>query len=244
MSKTHTTSSRTIAKEIGQAHSDVKKIIVNRLKAKEILPEDAYENEYEYAYGKGMKKAVEFLLTEKGYAVIKEMYLHKYLKPPTSKPIMQKTKLDTNEMQVGQAQSFDLPNTGHIDRENFRDEFATVDTPNWKDTAKSAAFMEEPVHIIISDTEVANAEQVIQLAVQGKNQFVFRGAPIWIKRKYLEVLARARPESISTQEFTDTSGNRATRILKTMGLKYPFRVLEDKNPDGSRWLEAILKEQA
>lgn len=164
-------------------------------------------------------------------------------KPPTRQQFMQKTKLDTNEVQVGQNQAFDIPNTGHIDRENFRDEFATVDTPTWKDTAKLAAFMEEPVLVVISDTEAQNAEQVIQLAVQGKNQFIFRGTPIWVKRKYLEVLARARPESITTQEFTDASGNRATRILKTMGLKYPFRVLEDKNPDGSRWLETILKEQ-
>lgn len=242
MSETHTISSRTIAKEIGQPHKDTKTIIANRLKLKDMLPEDAIENEYEYPYGKGMKKAIEFLLTEKGYAVIKEMYQHKYPKQTMSKPIMQKTQLDTNEMQVGQNQAFDIPNTGHIDRENFRDEFETVDTPTWKDTAKLAAFMEQEVLIVISDTELPNAEQVIQLAVQGKNQFVFRSKPTWVKRKYLEVLARARPEAISTQEFTDASGNRATRIHKTSGQKYPFRILEDKNPDGYRWLECILKE--
>lgn len=149
---------------------------------------------------------------------------------------------DTNEHEVGQKQAFVLPTTGKLDRNDFHDEFATVDTPNWENKAKMLAFMEETVEIIISDSDRDNAEQVIQLNVNGINQFLFRGIPCRIKRKFVEVLARARPEAISTPEFIDVTGNRATKILKTMGLKYPFRVLTDSQ-DGHRWVESLLREQ-
>lgn len=152
---------------------------------------------------------------------------------------MKKT-LDTNEKQIGQDQSFNVPNTGSINRDDFRDNFEIMDTPNW-DKIRTLKFMEEMVEIEISETDKENAEQTIQLSNNGINQFLFRGVPQYIRRKFVEILARARPVSISTPEFTDATGGRATKIVKTQGLKYPFRVLTD-TPEGHRWCESVLKE--
>lgn len=149
---------------------------------------------------------------------------------------------DTNEMQVGQEQSFDMPATGHIERSEFLDKFELVDTPVSSEKIKNLAFNEEMVEIVISEDGNRNAEQVIHVSNNGTNQFFFRNKAIWVRRKFVEILARARPESLSTPEYTDPMGNRATRIVKTHGLAYPFRVLNDKNPDGQRWLESILRE--
>ena len=151
--------------------------------------------------------------------------------------------IDTNDLQVGQEQSFDIPITGDIDREDFRDQFETVDTPEWQDKARILAFMEEPVKIRISPETSPNAEQIFQVSVNGVNQFFVRDTIQTVKRKFVEVLARARPETLSTPEYIDSTGNRATRIHKTYGLRYPFSVLHDPNPDGHVWLEAILREQ-
>jgi hypothetical protein len=151
-------------------------------------------------------------------------------------------ELDTNELQVGQTQSFDVPTTGSIDRDDFHDQFETVDTPNWKEQAKTLAFMEEIVAVRVHESENPNAEQLIQTSVNGINQFFIRGEVQKVKRMFVEVLARARPENVTTPEYVDAKGNRATRIVKTHGLKYPFSVISDRNPDGHAWLEGILRE--
>lgn len=134
-----------------------------------------------------------------------------------------------------------MPATGSLDRENFRDEFEIQDTPVSDDRLKNLAFNEEPVQVVISEDGNPNAEQVISLSVNGVRQFLRRGESTWIKRKFVETLARARPGAITTPEYIDASGARATKIVTTYGLSYPFRVLNDANPDGARWLESILK---
>ena len=148
---------------------------------------------------------------------------------------------DTDELDLGMTQEFVIPSIGKLDRTEFRDEFESVDTPNWKELAKMESFYDDEVEIVISDTDAPNAEQIIQLSVNGTNQFLIRGVPQIIKRKFVEVLAHAQPENLSTPEFIDPNGNRATKVVKTRGLKYPFRVLRDSSPDGRRWLESILK---
>jgi hypothetical protein len=151
-------------------------------------------------------------------------------------------RIDTNELQVGQEQSFNMPASGAIKHSDFHDNFEVVDDPMWKDQAELMAFMEELVEIVVSEDNHPNAEQVINLSVNGINQFVFRGKPQVIKRKYIEVLARSRPESLSTPEYTDANGNRATRIVKAHTLRFPFRVIKDMNPKGGRWVENLLRE--
>lgn len=148
---------------------------------------------------------------------------------------------DTDELDLGMTQEFIIPSVGKLDRTEFRDEFESVDTPNWKELAKMEAFYEDEVEIVISDTDAPNAENIIQLSVNGVNQFLIRGIPQIVKRKFVEVLCHAQPENLSTPEFIDPNGNRATKVVKTRGLKYPFRVLRDSSPDGRRWLESILK---
>lgn len=156
---------------------------------------------------------------------------------------MARPRSNTEEMQVGQAQSFDIPLTGSINPEDFKDNFEIVDGPQYDDQAKLLKFMEEPVKVMINDNGMPNAAQTIQLSVQGVNQFLIRGVPICIKRKFVEILARAKTEILQTPEYLDASGNRATRLTKSHVLLHPFSILEDRNPNGSKWLENILKEQ-
>jgi hypothetical protein len=152
-----------------------------------------------------------------------------------------KTVADTDDLDLGMTQEFVIPSVGKLDRTAFLDEFESVDTPNWKELAKMEAFYDDEVEIVISETDAPNAENIIQLGVNGVNQFLIRGIPQIVKRKFVEVLCHAQPENLSTPEYIDPNGNRATKVVKTKGLKYPFRVLRDSSPDGRRWLESILR---
>jgi len=153
---------------------------------------------------------------------------------------MAKNIIDTREEVVGQNQVFDLPAAGKVG--DLIDVVKSVDTPRMKVKAAEMAFMDEYVTVQIADTGSPNEEQYVQLGNNGTPQFVERGKPQKIKRKYVEVLARAKRGAVQTPEFVDASGARSTRIVKTPTLAYPFQVIMDKNPNGRAWLQRILAE--
>jgi len=152
-------------------------------------------------------------------------------------------RIETENQQIGQAQSHVIPTTGDLDRSDFASEFTTVDTPMQSDHVKELLFMEELVCIEIpKGRDAKNEEQFIDVGNNGVRQFIERGKAQWVKRKFVEVLARAKREEITTPEFTDATGARATRIDRTPALIHNFMLIEDKNPNGRAWLSRILAE--
>ncbi len=149
---------------------------------------------------------------------------------------------DSQEHKHGQDQEFVVPPTGNINPQDFRENFETVDTPTWTEKAKNLAFNEELVEVVITDENNPYAEQVIELGVDGVKQFMIRGKPQWIKRKFLAVLIGANPGTLSTPEIIDPSGHRTTKIVVMHGSKYPYRILQDKNPDGFAWAQRLAME--
>jgi hypothetical protein len=130
-----------------------------------------------------------------------------------------------------------------LDRSDFASKFETVDTPLSSDHAKELLFMEEYVTVLIPAGNNPDAEeQFVDVGNNGVRQFIQRGVEQRIKRKFVEVLARAKREKISTPEFTDATGARATKIVRTPALIHGFQVTEDKNPNGHAWLRGILAE--
>lgn len=154
---------------------------------------------------------------------------------------MRRKTVDTDELEVGQARESEIVANGH-NGQSFREDFETVDTPRDSYALKMEAFMNEDVEIEISETDNPAAEQLIHLGVNGRNQFLWRGVPQIVKRSFVEVLARAKVANIQTPEIVDPNGNRATSIRTLRGLRYPFRVLFDPNPNGGKWLQGVMKE--
>lgn len=105
--------------------------------------------------------------------------------------------------------------------------------------AAHLAFMEEKMEIMVHESTDANAEPIVQVGVNGINQFFPRGEPVQCKRKFVEVLARARETSISTQTIT-TDRDVINRINRHTALRYPFSVIRDENPKGAAWLKSVL----
>ena len=82
-----------------------------------------------------------------------------------------------------------IPATGPIDRSQFSDIIEPVDMMTVNEKIKNLAFMEEPVDVIINESDNPNAEQTIQLLCNGVSQFMIRGQMQTIKRKFLAILA-------------------------------------------------------
>lgn len=136
-----------------------------------------------------------------------------------------------------------LPASGSIRKE--LDELSAIevhDKPLGTDYADALAFMEEKVTVMIHESSDVNDENPVQLACNGVNQFFFRGQEQDVKRKYVEILARAKRSRISTPEITDGSGARTNAIRKATSLRYPFSVLYDANPKGPSWLKSVMAE--
>jgi hypothetical protein len=120
----------------------------------------------------------------------------------------------------------------------------------FNDKAAQLAFNEEVLTIQLHGTTDPNAEPMVFLAVNGVGAgpngipWLPRDKPIAIKRKFVERLCRARPVAYGNVEKTNELGERYIDYPKTSALKYPFSVIEDKNPKGGKWLSDLLSSRA
>jgi hypothetical protein len=120
------------------------------------------------------------------------------------------------------------------------------------------AFNEEPVKIMIhrsaemkfqpktTDLICVNGIKAEMLFRNGWVQIGYlpRGQAVYTKRKYVEQLAHAKVDHVST-EHEGTEVERPKNFTKIVtSASCTFSVLEDKNPRGAAWLEAILRNQS
>lgn len=146
-----------------------------------------------------------------------------------SKPI------DAGSEYLGQEQ------TGAIGEINSVAGIDVVDKPMPKEALEMEAFMNEPVTIIINPSHDPDDPKLVQVGVNGVNQFIPRGEPIAVKRKYVEVLARAKRTDFH-QTLDERLGEAMNHLRSMHSLRFPFSVIEDRNRNGGEWLKAVLAE--
>ena len=120
-----------------------------------------------------------------------------------------------------------VPSTGSIDgiREASIGPTSEIepitDLQGYSDKAAQLAFMEEPMSILIHESTDQNPEYFVFLSVNGKGpmpgntKWVPRGVQIDIARKYIEILCRAKPETIRTVEGVDNTGGKTMNIVRS-----------------------------
>lgn len=116
-----------------------------------------------------------------------------------------------------------------------------VDKPLPKEAFEMEAFMNEPVTIVINPPQDPDEPMLVQVGVNGVNQFIPRGEPIAVKRKYVEVLARAKRTDFK-QTLDDRLGEAMNHLRSMHSLRFPFSVIRDPNPNGGAWLTGVLAE--
>lgn len=108
--------------------------------------------------------------------------------------------------------------------------------------AAEEAFMNEMVQIRVSESAVEGALPVIAPNVNGVNQPIARGIPMWVKRKYVEALVRSVETGYKQQVRNPHAPDEIEMVPRTVP-SYPFEVLKDPNPKGRAWLDALLHQQ-
>lgn len=133
----------------------------------------------------------------------------------------------------------DIPMTGDVGTIERPDrEIVTADGVDM-DYAAQLAFNEEMVDVIVHESTEPNAQQLVDVYVNGTPQRFWRGKVQTVKRKYVEVLARAKQTGIKTT-VDMSNGEPVNRIQRHTALRYPFSIQHDPNPKGHAWLRGIL----
>lgn len=145
---------------------------------------------------------------------------------------------------------------GHLDKsiglgadmsiEELRDSLnarvsASMDDPILHDYVAATAFMEERVLVRVAPSANQDDPKIVEVWNNGTPQRMVRGEWTIVRRKYVEVLARSKPFNVTTPEYTDAKGDRATKIDTHNATMYPFE-MRDSNPLGQPWLGRILSE--
>ena len=120
------------------------------------------------------------------------------------------------------------------------------------------AFNEEPIEVRIERSSEKNAPRWVPCCVNGRGAEVFDtvgkrwqilgalplGVPCITRRKYIEVLAMAKQDSVDTRPPTTTEilngTNEVNEVEITTTAKYPFSVIRDNNPAGGEWLNKLM----
>jgi hypothetical protein len=108
------------------------------------------------------------------------------------------------------------------------------------DYAAMEAFMHEPVTVVVMGSGDDNDADLVHMSVNGVSQFFRRDTAQTVKRMYVERLARCKKTDFS-QKLDDRLGEAEFNTMsRRHSLRFPFQVLEDKNPKGAAWLKGIL----
>lgn len=110
------------------------------------------------------------------------------------------------------------------------------------DAIKGEAFMNDHLTIIVQSNGTDDETPSVPAGVNGAIIYIPRDEPVVVKRKYVEVLARAK-KSEYDQTLDHSLGERMNRLITRHVLKYPFTVISDPNPAGHQWLREILAQR-
>ena len=100
-------------------------------------------------------------------------------------------------------------------------------------------FMNQKVLILVHQDNSRDALPVITPSVNGINQPIIRGQKQWVRRKYVEALARGTYTRY-LQETPDPRKPENIQMTEQTSISYPFSVYEDPSPRGKEWLESVL----
>ncbi len=122
-----------------------------------------------------------------------------------------------------------------------------------KDYEAALAFMEEPVTIRLQPSAEKNAAMALPVTINGKPAEVFQrgrweevgylpvNRTLTVKRKVLEVIIRAKVDTINTLIDNPESDNPNNRVSRFTSPLHSFSILEDKNPRGADWCAEMMR---
>jgi len=105
--------------------------------------------------------------------------------------------------------------------------------------AELEAFMNQMLLIEVHTDKDKGSLDIITPSVNGVNQPIIRGKKQWVKRCYVEALARGTYTDYE-QNTPDSSRPEVINMIERKVISYPFAVYEDPSPNGRAWLDSVL----
>jgi hypothetical protein len=157
---------------------------------------------------------------------------------------MVQKKMEAAEQYLGKADAFTLDEAA-VRMGDPNIEIVEGPTTAMKDWIETEAFMNEKVLVMVQPSNDPNDADMnfVQVWINGVIQTFKRGNPQWVRRCYVERLARAKATFYS-QRIDERLGESMNTLSPVKVLRYPFSVLQDKNPNGGAWLQQVLAEPA
>ena len=115
-----------------------------------------------------------------------------------------------------------------------------VSSPEFRTKLNMLEFNKEPVTIMAHSTSDSQADARFDVSVNGHSFVFVPGEQQTVPRYIAEQLCRAKPVHYENQQYTLADGSLGFRYPTRKGLRYPFSVIEDRNPSGPAWLKNIL----
>ena len=124
-----------------------------------------------------------------------------------------------------------------------------------KDYLDELKFMEEPVTIRLEPSADKNAATAFPIWVNGKGCEVWNenqkrfiempylpvGEVLTVKRKYVEVLIRAKIDTVETKILDEKGENPTNTVRRFTSAVHNFSIIEDRNPMGAPWLTELRR---
>lgn len=132
-------------------------------------------------------------------------------------------------------------------------EIVIADKPFDMDYLDELAFNEEPITIRLEPTAEKNAPTSFPIWVNGKGCEIFVngkwyeqayipvGKVITTKRKYVEVIIRAKLDTVHTEVSEPDSENPNNVVRRFTSAVHSFSIIEDRNPKGVAWLTELRR---
>lgn len=169
---------------------------------------------------------------------------------------MSKKEIDSRDLQSPVKRTVTLPG---VEETLEHSHVVKVDSELNDKALKAEEFLNEPVTILINRSMEKNfAPRCTDLiAINGiwaevlvngnwvRMGYLPRGKAITVKRKYVEVLARARYDSFQTEVLQPVNEDPINNVNSIANYTLPFQMIKDEHqPEGQEWLEKLLANQA
>lgn len=120
------------------------------------------------------------------------------------------------------------------------DDIEVIAPKNMRSIAEQEAFMQQKVIVQIEPDEDPNSPVFIYTGHDGIVQYIKRGEPQSIKRKFLYSLIAAKRTQFASVFGKDMAGNEFNRLTGRTNTTYRLQVLDD-SPEGlkefARWMQ-------
>lgn len=159
---------------------------------------------------------------------------------------MARTELHSDTLKIDQHDPI-------LDTSTYDGDIVLTERIESNDYAEALAFMEEPVTISISPPATDHAAMAFPVWVNGKGAEIFLngkwceagylpvGRQITVKRKVLEVIIRAKVDTIQTQ-IQDMDGERPNNVIhRRTSPVHSYSIVHDANPRGVAWASEMAR---